>query len=125
VSPAVPAGAEEARASRRLSAGRGFITRLILAVVGHVVHLVDAVPGVRKCSLPANTWARALDRCRPGLDYSVPVQGIWRDLQGQVDRARIHEILVDLFPLYQEARILSFVPILMRRDATEILHLQS
>ena len=46
---------------------------------------------------------------------------IWRDLHGKVDPARVRQVLADLLPQYQGARIFTFVPILMQRDAIEIL----
>jgi hypothetical protein len=46
---------------------------------------------------------------------------IWRNLHGTVDPARTRQVLVDLLPKYQEARILTFDPILTQRDAIEIL----
>jgi len=52
-------------------------------------------------------------------------EGIWRDLHGQVDQARIRQVLVDLLPKYQEARVFTYSPVLIRRDAIEILGRQS
>jgi hypothetical protein len=46
---------------------------------------------------------------------------VWLELHGTVDTTRIRHILIDLLLKYQDARILTFLPILMRRDAIEIL----
>jgi hypothetical protein len=46
---------------------------------------------------------------------------VWLELQGTVDTVRIRHVLIDLLLKYQDARILTFLPILMRSDAIEIL----
>ena len=46
---------------------------------------------------------------------------VWLELHGTVDTNRIRHVLIDLLLKYQDARILTFLPILMRRDAIEIL----
>ena len=55
------------------------------------------------------------------VDLDDLTEKVWRDLQGQVDQSKIREVLVDLKPKYKEARILTFIPVLMRRNAIEIL----
>jgi len=55
------------------------------------------------------------------VDLEELTERIWRDLHGKVDPTRVRQVLVDLLPQYQGARILTFVPILMQRDAIEIL----
>ena len=55
------------------------------------------------------------------VDLEELTERIWRDLHGKVDPARVRQVLVDLLPQYQGARIFTFVPILMQRDAIEIL----
>ncbi len=55
------------------------------------------------------------------MDLEALTDRIWRDLYGHVEQAKVHQVLVDLLPKYQEARIFTFIPILMRRDAIEIL----
>jgi len=55
------------------------------------------------------------------VDLDELTERIWRDLHGQVDQPKIRQVLVDLKPKYQEARILTFIPLLMRRNAIEIL----
>ena len=46
---------------------------------------------------------------------------VWIQLHGTVETSRIRHVLIDLLLKYQDARILTFLPILMRRDAIEIL----
>ncbi len=48
-------------------------------------------------------------------------ESVWIQLHGTVDTPRIRHVLIDLLLKYQDARILTFLPILMRRDAIEIL----
>ena len=69
---------------------------------------------VEPLSMKAEAWALIVD-----LDELT--ERIWRDLHGQVDQTKIRQVLVDLKPKYQEARILTFIPLLMRRNAIEIL----
>jgi hypothetical protein len=52
-------------------------------------------------------------------------EGIWQELHGQVDQMIVRQVLFDLLPKYQAARISTFVPVLIRRDAIEILGRQS
>ena len=46
---------------------------------------------------------------------------IWQALHGQVPRERVRQVLLDLLPKYQEARILIYIPILLQRNAIDIL----
>jgi hypothetical protein len=46
---------------------------------------------------------------------------IWHDLHEEVDQAKIQQLLDDLLPKYQDAHILTFIPVLLRREAIEIL----
>ena len=59
------------------------------------------------------------------VDLEELTERIWRDLHGQVDQLEIRQVLFDLKPKYQEARILTFIPVLMRRNAIEILRPRS
>ena len=55
------------------------------------------------------------------VDLDLLTGKIWQDLHGQIPQERVRQVLLDLLPKYQEARILTFVSILMQRDAIEIL----
>ena len=55
------------------------------------------------------------------VDLDLLTGKIWQDLHGQVPQERVRQVLLDLLPQYQGARIFTFVPILMQRDAIEIL----
>ena len=55
------------------------------------------------------------------VDLDLLTGKIWQDLHGQVSRERVRQVLLDLLPKYQEVRILTYVPILLQRNAIEIL----
>ena len=55
------------------------------------------------------------------VDLDLLTGKIWQDLHGQVPRERVRQVLLDLLPNYQEVRILTYVPILLQRNAIEIL----
>ena len=55
------------------------------------------------------------------VDLEELTESVWCDLHGTEDPRRIRHVLVDLLLKYKDARILTFLPILMRRDAIEIL----
>ena len=55
------------------------------------------------------------------VDLEELTESVWRELHGTEDPRRIRHVLVDLLLKYKDARILTFLPILMRRDAIEIL----
>jgi hypothetical protein len=59
------------------------------------------------------------------VDLEGLAELIRHELHDQVDNAEIYQLLVDLLPKYQEARILTYVPVLMRREAIEILRRRS
>jgi hypothetical protein len=58
----------------------------------------------------------------PIVDIDLLTGKIWQDLHGQVPRERVRQVLLDLLPKYQEARILTYVPVLLHRNAIEILN---
>ncbi len=55
------------------------------------------------------------------IDLDQITDTIWEEMKGQVDKQDIHRALAKILPDYREARILGFVPILMRRDVLEML----
>ena len=57
----------------------------------------------------------------PSVDLEALTEDLWVDLNGQVDRNAIRRVLTEVVPTYREARITTFVPIFVRRDALEIL----
>ena len=55
------------------------------------------------------------------VDLEELTESVWCDLHGTEDPRRIRHVLVDFLLKYKDARILTFLPILMRRDAVKIL----
>jgi hypothetical protein len=55
------------------------------------------------------------------VDLEELTESVWRDLHGTEDPAQIRHVLVELLLKYKDARILTFLPILLRRDAIEAL----
>jgi hypothetical protein len=54
------------------------------------------------------------------------IEQIWSELNGAVVRSVIQDVLLEVVPRYEEARIQTFVPIFIRRDAVQRLeNLQS
>ena len=51
------------------------------------------------------------------------VEQIWKDLNGAVPRSVIQDVLVEVVPRYEKARIQTFVPIFIRRDAVQRLRI--
>jgi hypothetical protein len=56
-----------------------------------------------------------------GLDLDAMTDTLWEELHGSVDRLVIGQVLTEIVPRYREARIMTFVPIFVRRDALAIL----
>ena len=57
----------------------------------------------------------------PHWDIETITEQIWRDLGGVTPRAEIREALMEIAPLYENARVKSFVPIFLRRDVLQRL----
>jgi hypothetical protein len=55
------------------------------------------------------------------LDISAMAEQIWQKFQGRVSHAAIRQILLDILPMYENARVRRYVPILVRRKALEML----
>jgi hypothetical protein len=56
-----------------------------------------------------------------GVDLNKLTEGICDDLQETVKPADVTQLLAMLLPQYQDARIQTFIPILLRREAIKIL----
>jgi hypothetical protein len=61
-----------------------------------------------------------LDRGSP-VDLEALTEELWVDLAGEVDRPTIRQVLTEVAPRYSDARIMTFVPVFVRREALEIL----
>ena len=59
-----------------------------------------------------------------GLDWDVEtvIEQVWQDLQGEVNRSAILQVLLKIIPKYENARITTYVPLLVRRETVDELH---
>ena len=57
-----------------------------------------------------------------GWDVETLTEQIFGDLKEVFTQAMIREVLTELLPKYERARIKKYVPILIRREAIEQLH---
>ena len=55
------------------------------------------------------------------LDVESLVEHVWTDLGGQVSRLAIRQKIADVVPVFQDARITTYVPIFVRRRTVEQL----
>ena len=55
------------------------------------------------------------------LDVNQMTEQVWRELGGKVSRETVQQVVSDVVPRYQDARILSYVPIFVRQDALRAL----
>jgi hypothetical protein len=60
-------------------------------------------------------------RVRPDWNERAIVEQIWNDLQGTVERSTIRQVLKQVIPRFQNARIETYVPIFLRRVTIERL----
>ena len=49
------------------------------------------------------------------------IEETWRELKGEVPRSRIFEVVTELADRYEDAKVKAFIPILVRRQAVELL----
>ena len=58
------------------------------------------------------------------LDVGMMVEEIWNDLQGRGNRSVIRQTLLEILPKYENARVRTYIPILVRREALETLRVE-
>ena len=61
-----------------------------------------------------------------GLDWDVEtvIEQVSQDLQGEVDRSFILQVLLKIMPKYENARITTYVPLFVRRETVAALRSQ-
>ncbi len=69
-----------------------------------------------------NIQSRPAEESAAQINLDHMTDAIWEEMQGQVDKQMIYQAIQEILPNYEDSRIWSFVPILMHRDVTEILH---
>jgi hypothetical protein len=55
-------------------------------------------------------------------DIETMIDQVWRQLQGQVSRAAIQAVILEIMPRYENARVTTYVPVLVHREAVDTLH---
>jgi hypothetical protein len=55
----------------------------------------------------------------PAIDLDQMTDALWGEMHGQVERPVIRQALEDSLSSYRDARVWTFVPILMRRNVLE------
>jgi hypothetical protein len=50
------------------------------------------------------------------IDQEAIIEQIWTDLAGTASRSDIKRMLIEVAPKYSDARILTYIPIFLRRD---------
>ena len=73
---------------------------------------MDAIPVEARPALRATLAA---------FDVDQMTEQVWRELGGKVSRETVQQVVSDVVPRYQDARILSYVPIFVRQDALRAL----
>jgi formaldehyde-activating enzyme involved in methanogenesis len=63
----------------------------------------------------------AVYRIQSDWDVDTVTEQIFGELNGTVARSTIQEVIKDVIPKYEGARIQTFVPIFIRRDAVDQL----
>jgi hypothetical protein len=63
----------------------------------------------------------AVDRTQGDWDVDTITEQVFGDLNGTVARSTIQEVIKEVIPKYEGARIQTFVPIFIRRDAVDQL----
>jgi hypothetical protein len=50
------------------------------------------------------------------------IERTWREFNGEVPRSRIREVVNELLDGYQDAKVKTYLPILIRRQAIDLLN---
>jgi len=54
-------------------------------------------------------------------DVEVMIEQVWRQFQGRVNRSDILQVLLEILPKYEDARVTLYVPILVHREVVAAL----
>jgi len=63
----------------------------------------------------------AIDSADGKWDVEAFVEPIWIDLGGMVSRSAIRQVLTEIIPRYENARVQTFVPIFVRKEVVQRL----
>jgi hypothetical protein len=57
----------------------------------------------------------------PEWEIEAMIEEVWHQLRGRARRTEILQVLLEILPKYEDARVTLFVPIFVRREAVEVL----
>ena len=57
----------------------------------------------------------------PDWEVETVIEQVWQELQGEVNRAVILQVLLKIMPKYENARVTTYVPLLVHREAVDVL----
>jgi hypothetical protein len=57
----------------------------------------------------------------PEWDVETLLERIWNHLEGTVSRSTIRQVLAEVFPNYESARVQTFVPIFVQKETVKRL----
>ena len=57
----------------------------------------------------------------PDWDVETLLEHIWNHLEGTVSRSTIHQVLAEVLPNYESARVQAFVPIFVHKETVKRL----
>ena len=60
----------------------------------------------------------------PDWDVETVIEQVWQDLQGEFDRSLILQVLLQIIPKYENARVTTYVPLFVRRETVAALRSQ-
>jgi hypothetical protein len=57
----------------------------------------------------------------PDFNVQTLLERIWNDLEGKVSRSTVRQVLAEVIPNYESARVLAFVPIFVHKETVKRL----
>ena len=57
----------------------------------------------------------------PDREVEGMIEKVWQHLQGRVNRSDILQVILKILPKYENARVTIYVPILVHREAVDVL----
>ena len=58
----------------------------------------------------------------PEWEIEDMIERVWHQLHGRVNRTDILQVLLEILPKYEDARVKLYVPILVHRKAVDVLY---
>ena len=67
------------------------------------------------------TGSETAARIYPNLDVESQLERVWNHLGGTVSRSTIRQVLAEVIPNYESARVQTFVPIFVHKETVKRL----